>query len=330
MNFKIACGARYISCPDISVIELERVFFLENPDFLRQNRKVLERLDIFRRKPLIRKPFFQSVINNIPDTNDVEQELRSQAVGVLNDINTFLLSLWFIRDHSVYGSDLIVWCENEMIVMPGSSFSYMSDSRQREVAFSQQDMLESRRIQGLILSLAKKTELSVPEELFGNTAALSNSIQYNDHTPIIRAILFLNRARGISHLPTRISFYAPIYECLFSSDADGITHKVAERAALYMGDDYPKSYETFDTVRDCYAMRSRVLHGGQLTSKQLPLKGQIKLSKDIDELTRRILFRVINTDSKFFNNEKSDIAKRFNNLIFSERSSSKYWKLDEG
>lgn len=125
--------------------------------------------------------------------------------------------------------------------------------------------------------------------------------------------MFLHIARNHSYLLYRLAFYVPVLECLFGSSTGEITHQVAERIAFYVGQTPQERYELYIDVKDAYSIRSRFIHGDVFDDKSL--KRVNELSTKIDELTRKILLKVVLEDSEIFleDTKRKDYLKK---LVF--------------
>jgi hypothetical protein len=105
-----------------------------------------------------------------------------------------------------------------------------------------------------------------------------------------------------------------LYECLFTTDASEIIHKMSERVACYYTQDKAKRLEVFKLIKSAYTIRSRYFHGKDL-GKDKVLKSVPEVLKQIDDLTREIFTKVIMEDQEIFG--EKDMEPFFEKLIFS-------------
>jgi hypothetical protein len=136
-----------------------------------------------------------------------------------------------------------------------------------------------------------------------------NSTLYNDHNRIQRSFQFLQALRCSIFLPQKISLYIPIFECLFSIDANEVSHKVSERIAYYIGSDKDERIEIFSLMKDCYDLRSKFFHGSNLGKKHNSVDAQKNMADKIDSICRRVLLKVIYEDAAIFLDTNSNLQK---------------------
>jgi hypothetical protein len=140
-----------------------------------------------------------------------------------------------------------------------------------------------------------------------------------------RAFYFLQAARGSPDLGVKIANYCTCFETLFSTDAQELSHKLAERIACFLEKDLENRISVFHTIKKAYAIRSRIVHGSRGSSK---LGEQLReVSVSCDNLIRRILVRILEEPSlqEYFQKAISDkdIEKYFDYLVLSNISSQK-------
>ncbi|QHV97862.1 HEPN domain-containing protein [Spirosoma endbachense] len=158
-----------------------------------------------------------------------------------------------------------------------------------------------------------KLELDLNEISFSK----AHYINYNQLSRIRRALQFLNQARSSPQLLVKISFYVLVLECLFSAnDATEINHKISERVAIYVGVNGEEKYKLFKFVKKVYGIRSKYVHG-QMMDKKLSENAILsEISKELDELVRIVLLKVILVDSANFLLKDEALTEWFNSSLF--------------
>jgi hypothetical protein len=109
-----------------------------------------------------------------------------------------------------------------------------------------------------------------------------------------RALEFIGAARESSNLAVKIANYCSALETLFTTDAAELAHKLAERAALFLGDRGHDRRTVFANVKRAYNVRSKTVHGDTLSPKQieeLPV-----LSVQCDGLLRATLNSILDDE----------------------------------
>lgn len=79
-------------------------------------------------------------------------------------------------------------------------------------------------------------------------------------------------------------------ESLLVPEEEGITFRLAQRVANLLGPDASSRKELFKQIRDFYGLRSRIVHGSKIRSKEVSAAQQLDALR---EITRRILLCVI-------------------------------------
>jgi hypothetical protein len=87
---------------------------------------------------------------------------------------------------------------------------------------------------------------------------------------LARTLYFLQAGRNTSDLLIKIAFYCMCLESLFSTDKEGITYRIAERTALFIGSNGLERRKIFEDVAKLYGTRSKVVHGDLVKHRQLP------------------------------------------------------------
>jgi hypothetical protein len=80
-------------------------------------------------------------------------------------------------------------------------------------------------------------------------------------------------------------------ESLFSTDKEGITYRIAERTALFLGTSGPERRRILTDVTKLYGTRSSVVHGDVVKPAQLP--DLIERVKRADDYLRACLTKVL-------------------------------------
>lgn len=146
----------------------------------------------------------------------------------------------------------------------------------------------------------------------------SNSLTFmlaKNFSRIGRALLFVKQAREARNIAYKISNYCSAFETIFSTDSNELSHKLSERIAFFLKDDFIK-IETFKTIKKAYAVRSKLTHGDSLEQKIID--GISDLSEKNDLLLRFIFNKILNDDEllRIFDTQGNLIDDYFEKLIF--------------
>jgi hypothetical protein len=105
-----------------------------------------------------------------------------------------------------------------------------------------------------------------------------------------RALYYLQAARAAPEISLKIAHYVTCLEALFCSDATEVSHKLAERLALFIGKTTSERIDIFRSAKAAYGIRSKTAHGDRLAARQV--KDAVNVSVGCDELIRRALLRI--------------------------------------
>ncbi len=242
-------------------------------------------------------------------------------------VNGLASFLWFIKDNSVNPTEIYGHVshgkDHSLLSMSPTSVITNCHAQQKEVSFTKDEIDRAYNLSRQYISICPQNEEEFADKISsraysGNVSsgfmkAEKEEISYNNFNRIERAIKFLQIARETTYLPRKISMYMPIFECLFCLEAEGVSHKVSERVAFYLG--YDKK-GIFKDLKDAYNIRSRYLHGDEIKKDQTKREYQIDLATKIDNITRSVLTKIITDDSTKFLQKKEDFKTYLDNIIF--------------
>ncbi len=264
---------------------------------------------------------------NLPAARKIVHEQLSYAAIYFDE---FLSYLWFAKDHSASSALSLGFIDKNidtLLAIQNRKPTTMSDGSQNDVYFSNEDMsIAIQIIEKIneIYTVQPINEIATPTELDENNHIKTTTIRtFADHTHyfkfnrIQRALSLLSILRRVAFLPYKLSLYIPILESLFSPNAGELNFKVSQRVAFYIGSDMSEVKTIFDQVKRVYEIRSRYLHGQafEKKSKKLDFKEE---SKNMDDILRRVLKKVILFDSNIFLGE--NIEDDLSDLVFKYKS----------
>ncbi|TFF40641.1 HEPN domain-containing protein [Mucilaginibacter psychrotolerans] len=246
------------------------------------------------------------------------------SIPAFDKIDIFLTCLWFVKDNSCNAPNLFSY------VLESGVYSFLNShslyttciGSHVETKFTDEELNRTVEIVQKLLNIAENDTfnksiytdaiVSIPKN--GIHLGIMNQVDYNLRNRIERAFLFLKSARSSSFILMKISLYMNIYECLFTTDATEIVHKMAERVACYYTKDKSERLLTFRLIKDAYKIRSRYFHGKEL-EKKTTFTSTPDLLQRLDNLTRIVLTKIIIEDSSVF--LRKDLEPYFEELIFS-------------
>ncbi|UJH90107.1 hypothetical protein LZ575_14450 [Antarcticibacterium sp. 1MA-6-2] len=321
MSELFICSTRYLRIKEKNFdIDFGFSKFSDKDTFLKkvfESKNSVYHFGINHLPPLENTPYFYNAI----DENETPEVRIRNSEKFLEYFQTIISNLWFIKDCSCNTREYLDISNktNNFFNRSRTIFFSNSEGLYKDGIFTIQEILQSIEITEKIIELQNndlpdETISNKPNQNLGNiTPGDINYLLYHSTNRIQRAIMFLTVARSNSFLPLKISFYIGILETLFTTDNSEVTHKVSERVSFYLKDDFEK-LKTFKTIKECYAIRSKFVHGQKLHKKYSNDKLK-QTSSQLDNIVRVLLKKVIEEDSEVFS-EKSDLDIFFNKLIF--------------
>jgi hypothetical protein len=244
---------------------------------------------------------------------------RLTSENCLNEISVFLMALWFVKDCSVNSDAFYTYLSDTKSHYRRIEDSYFSNcvGLFEQSIFDKKDFEKGVKIHEKLLKLISidlsKENISAVSNELGYTVSQGNFLQYNKRNRINRAFSFLQMARSNSFLPTKIAFYICIYECLFTTEISEVSHKVAERVSLFLGESFEEKKAFYKVIKDGYDVRSKYFHGQPLKKDGVDRLKEV--SRNLDTLTRTAFNKIINLNDNYFL-DSSKHADFLNNIIF--------------
>ena len=248
-------------------------------------------------------------------------KIAEQLTGIFS---SFLLGLWFVSDNSVCVSTCRTIDTDTGAIGESTRHILYSNSEglYTPTKFSVSSLTKAFEFISLIRSLRENEDHDL--QLYNETNEQQNSTQvgnsnfiaYNKNmNRLSRALRFLEYARANSFLPQKISFYVCVLECLFTSDPGEITHKICERATLFIGGTAAEKLDNFQMIKKAYKIRSAYFHGSYLKDGG-DFVSLRNLSSRLDAFLRPLLATAISTNKETFLLPADKLTEKFNEMIF--------------
>ena len=198
-----------------------------------------------------------------------------------------LQSLWLLRDNSGNAGPVFIAAHhddgtNNWSHESFSSWYFTADCRLETLSFTHCDLQRALRLFVAVDRLTPR----VPYETFQSRAS---GVVFPSR--MARALFASQKARCANDVVVRITDYCIGFETLLSTDTAGVSHRVAERAANFIGGDAAEKRSIFNDVKRLYDVRSRYVHGGHV--KPGEEAECFKQSVRADELLRRCLRKIL-------------------------------------
>jgi len=142
-----------------------------------------------------------------------------------------------------------------------------------------------------------------------------NSFINKEFSRIGRSLRFISAARKETHPAIKITHYCSAFESLFSTDNSELSHKLAERIAIFLKQYGFEPLAIFDDVKAFYTVRSKVTHGDSIQGKRA--NDISDLSQKCDNYLRYIINKIVDDPNhkSTFDDKKEIIEQYFKELI---------------
>ena len=214
-------------------------------------------------------------------------------------IHQFLHCLWLIKDNSVNADVGFVHSIDSQGKEFASSNSRASvytcaDGCRRTLEYSRAELIEARTLYERLDSLGKARSHPSTLNPISQVEPAGTVVTAHEVRALTRISYFVNSARDCSDLSVKVAHYTTCLEILFSTDSSEISHKLAERVALFLGRTFEERKQLFNCVKRLYSVRSKVVHGDVFSKASLRRLREISL--EADNLLRQILRLILDSE----------------------------------
>lgn len=260
-------------------------------------------------------PYFQSKVGsielNIIKLNNnffvpvkINYENPSIQLHRLSALNNHFLSIgfWLQKDCSIHSPISFLFDNENNFVIKDTRNEFYSNShgKYESTFFSENELNSTLKSYNKLLELISRDKVINLVETSGHIRSSMSTINYNDLNKIQRAIFFIQKARGTSLLPEKITNYIVSIETLFSfSENSDLTFKISYRVPHYLSNEIGEREIINEYIRKGYDVRSRYLHGDKLKSSKDKEILEI-ISNKLDEYLRNV-FNIIITNEEYKN-----------------------------
>ena len=100
------------------------------------------------------------------------------------------------------------------------------------------------------------------------------------------ALVYVYHARMIHSLTIKVLMYITAMEALVSTSTTELSHQVAERVAVLLGEDATERINIYEEIKKGYVVRSKAAHGEPLKGTEQDVKA---LLVSLDGYLRRLM-----------------------------------------
>ncbi|MFB3386579.1 hypothetical protein [Flavobacterium sp. LAR06] len=228
--------------------------------------------------------------------------------NILQWIDDLLKNLWLLKDNAVT-------CDTAFLIHESEGIYEASSLRLLYQFNTSRGKLENIKLNKKeIIEFAKYHDIVEGYFHTKNSGSLNFMLSKN-FSRISRGLLFVKQAREARNLAYKVSNYCSALETVFSTDSAELSHKLSERIAYFLKDDFNK-LDTFKLIKKAYNIRSKLTHGDTLDIKQIDVLDDI--SYEIDIIIRFCFNKILKDETLLltFDSSNNVIDSYFENLLF--------------
>ena len=241
-----------------------------------------------------------------------DEEARSFLLRVMALSQLFLLCLWLIRDNSGNGGQGIIALGYPRVgtmravftQRPGlTNFTARCDKRVE--TYSRAEIDEAARYFQML------DQFVLPQVEWRLDAPRPTGLVHASR--IFRTIYFAEAARGMADVGVRAMYYSMALESLLAAESGRLSHNVAKRASIMLGETKRERQQPYDDIYALYGYRSDVVHGAAFDPARL---SEVRATTErCDGHLRRIITTILNDPALltlFKEGSNADISRHFN------------------
>lgn len=232
-------------------------------------------------------------------TSPSEEDLFSQMTYI-----TYLFSMaWYQKFNSFQIGDVWYFDKIKRTLFRigfGHTASPPAGIKREAVLFSNNEIDSSLRFLETFLSFNFPAKFDLNR---GDT-------DYTKISILQRAAELVELSKLTPNIYHKIGLLCSTLECLFTTDATEVAHKVSERVAFFLSDTGKERITISQKIKTAYNHRSKFFHGGKL--KEISNETFF----DIDDIVRRTMVKALTEKSEIFMGSQEQLNQYFTDLIF--------------
>lgn len=248
-------------------------------------------------------------INNVERISDFGNKF---TFYLLRMIEYYIHYLWLYKDNSAYVRDGYLILKDDNPYYFNKSLSTINTTALGDIEpriFTDSEFKQvNESVKCDLLGVGIDEKLSFQEIIDSDFMNVSKEIMTNmiKKERYYRSLFFLIFARSKGQLAIKIANYINSLECLFNTSNAELSHKMAERIALFIGSESNEKEKIYTKIKKAYSIRSKFVHGDIINKD---LEELCEISTFLDEIIRKIYL----DDIEYFNNITEE---KLNSLIF--------------
>ena len=237
----------------------------------------------------------------------IKDQMSSETVLFLREVQAFEIGLWLIEDCSVNNElGFGILLEEEYIHSNSLTiFNTRSDGTKNDLIIGKDKLNQAITIYKN--HLGGVHDKDVPENTRFQAGLNRTGIAFSH----------LQTARSSDDLAIKVAHYCTFFEAILSTSTSELSHQVAERSALLLGTTKEEKIKIYKEIKNAYGVRSRIFHGERVSRKQL--KDIAEVSKFTDDIARKLMNKILidNNISNIINSSDTSVIEEYMlNLLF--------------
>jgi hypothetical protein len=249
------------------------------------------------------------------EDEDILQHFHNASnMGVLNVlllwIDDLLKNSWILKDNAIN-------CNTAYLIeKTKDNYVQISDLKLRYVHSFADVTIKSIKLNEDDVTKWSKLHNRIETYLCNQKASSYNFPLVKNFDRFGKFMFFIKYAREARNIAHKLMNYCSALEVLFSTDSSEIVHKIAERAAFFIENEY-SMISTYRYVKQAYKIRSKLVHGSYCSINVIESSSEISI-----EIDRRLRFiaNLILTEERIqqiFQKSNEELNEYFINLILS-------------
>ncbi len=247
-------------------------------DELFQNKLSLHTLGIHSIDEIYDAPAYyvvDGILSDCTNQNEVNPFGTSVCFAILRQIQGLVNKLWQLCDNSIYVRDGFLYtymnepsdgCTFKASV---SLINTLSTGERKRIIIPEKELLRYGKEMNILVKNSAK------EIIDGQDYESATQFQHYKKNGLSRKELaeyYVQSARGVGSIPMKVLMYCSAMEALVANTTTELSHRVAERVAIILGDNQEDRCNIYSNVKLGYDTRSKVAHGDLLKKEDAKIR----------------------------------------------------------
>lgn len=294
MKYTFICAVHFLELEKIDLsINLASGIISNDKDKLNRilkNNLSLNTLGLHSIDEIFEAPSYFLVEGDLGDNvsqGEVNQFGTNLCFCLLRQIQKFIADIWTVCDNSIYVRDGFLYTYKD----------YPSDGYTFKASVSAVNSFATGDIRNIIIPTDTLIALGKGMEVFEFNSDSDNFQDFKKPTQIQHyknsglnkkdlAECYVAMAHATGVVPQKLLMYSAALEALVATSTTELSHRVAERVAILLGETAEERCAIYSDIKNGYDTRSKIAHGDMIKKDENDIR---ELSQKIDEYLRKLL-----------------------------------------